>query len=250
MTAAAKKQKLKLDQKPDQKLLIEEIERLGKTIRAQIDTAKKYEALAIDKAAVELKKADDNWVTVGQHLAEAQALCKKAGIKFPEFKKKWAPSLARSTVFRIIAAAKGGIAIEDQRKVWREEKAAERAEKKSKTKPASETIPTPSSDRQAEEKQVDQVIAKLPLSWAPPAETPKKPSSAPATKTEAPAPVTKPEATPPSLPRFEEGVGLLRGAMSWPASKFKSTYLPAADLEAVAEFLKAVAAERSKKAAA
>jgi hypothetical protein len=135
-----------------------ELEQAGKFIAAQIEKARGYEADAKEKVEHALKRADDHWTSVAQRLSEARKLCFESKQNFDDFKKKYAPDLSRTTIYRLTSIGAGTLSIEEQRKTWREEKREKRAAaKESRTKM--------SGIDEAARKQVEGVIANLPSSW-------------------------------------------------------------------------------------
>lgn len=90
-----------------------EVAALGFRIRAQLKTMRGYEAKAHEKAGVELRKADDNWTTVTQLLAEAKAKCSAGGFK--AFKKKFCPNLGRSRIYELLRIGSGKETLEESR---------------------------------------------------------------------------------------------------------------------------------------
>jgi hypothetical protein len=77
---------------------------IGHQIRARLKTMG-YETKAREKAGVELRKANDNWITVTQLLAEAKAKCNAGGFK--AFKEKFCPDLGRSRIYELLAIGAG-----------------------------------------------------------------------------------------------------------------------------------------------
>jgi hypothetical protein len=141
-----------------------ELEQAGKFIAAQIEKARGYEADAKEKVEHALKRADDHWTSVAQRLSEARKLCFESKQNFDDFKKKYAPDLSRTTIYRLTSIGAGTLSIEEQRKTWREEKREKRAAaKESRTKM--------SGIDEAARKQVEGVIANLPSSWGTPEES-------------------------------------------------------------------------------
>jgi hypothetical protein len=90
-----------------------ELEPLGKRIIAHLERMRGYEALAQQKAGIELKKAENNWITVTQLLAEAKGKCDKGGFK--AFQKKYCPDLGRSRIYELLAIGTGKRSLEDSR---------------------------------------------------------------------------------------------------------------------------------------
>jgi hypothetical protein len=86
---------------------------LGSRIAAQLKTMRSYEVKAREKAGVELRKAQDNFDTITQLLAEAKAKCDGAGFK--AFKKRYCPNLSRSRVYELLAIGSGKTTIEESR---------------------------------------------------------------------------------------------------------------------------------------
>jgi hypothetical protein len=86
---------------------------LGSRIAAQLKTMRSYEAKARKKAGVELRKAQDNFDTITQLLAEAKAKCDGGGFK--AFKKRYCPNLSRSRVYELLAIGSGKTTIEASR---------------------------------------------------------------------------------------------------------------------------------------
>jgi hypothetical protein len=72
-----------------------------------------YEGKAREKAGVELRKADDNWTTVTQLLAEAKAKCSTGGFK--AFKEKFCPDLSRSRIYELLQIGDGTKNLEESR---------------------------------------------------------------------------------------------------------------------------------------
>jgi hypothetical protein len=95
-----------------------ELEPLGKRITAHLERMRGYEALAQQKAGIELKKAENNWITVTQLLAEAKGKCDKGGFK--AFQKKYCPDLGRSRIYELLALGSGKKTIEASRAATRE----------------------------------------------------------------------------------------------------------------------------------
>jgi hypothetical protein len=94
----------------------DKLEQAGKFIAAQIKKAREYEHAAKEKVEHALKKADEHWTTVTQRLAEARKLCIESKQSFKDFKKKYAPDISRTTLYRVIAIGAGTLSIEEQRK--------------------------------------------------------------------------------------------------------------------------------------
>jgi hypothetical protein len=84
-----------------------------------------------EKAGVELRKANDNWTTVTQLLAEAKAKCSTDGFK--AFKKKYCPDLSRSRIYELLQIGSGKKTIEESRAAKRKSVAKSRGKKESAT---------------------------------------------------------------------------------------------------------------------
>jgi len=82
-------------------------------------------ARALEKAGVELRKANDNWITVSQLLAEAKAKCDGGGFK--AFKAKYCSDLSRSRIYELLAIGSGKKTLEQSRAKKRESVAKSRA---------------------------------------------------------------------------------------------------------------------------
>jgi hypothetical protein len=90
-----------------------EVLALGFRIHKQLKKVRSYEAKAQAKAGVELRKADDNWITVTQLLAEAKAKCNAGGFK--AFKEKFCPNLSRSRIYQLLEIGTGKKTLEGSR---------------------------------------------------------------------------------------------------------------------------------------
>jgi hypothetical protein len=101
---------------------------LGHQVRARLKTVRGYEAKAREKAGVELRKAEDNWITVTQLLAEAKAKCTVGG--FRAFKEKFCPNLGRSRIYELLQIASGKKTTEQVKAESRGRKAKQRAKNK------------------------------------------------------------------------------------------------------------------------
>ena len=108
-----------------------EVQTLGRRIAAHLQKVRDYEAKAHEKAGVELRKADDNWTTVTQLLAEAKAKCSTDGFK--AFKEKYCPDLSRSRIYELLQIGSGKKTIEESRAAKRESVAKSRGKKESAT---------------------------------------------------------------------------------------------------------------------
>jgi hypothetical protein len=105
-----------------------EVETLGRQIAARLQKVRDYEAKAQEKAGVELRKADDNWTTVTQLLAEAKAKCDADGFK--AFKEKYCPDLGRSRIYELLQIGSGKKTVEQVKADGRGRKARQRAKNK------------------------------------------------------------------------------------------------------------------------
>jgi hypothetical protein len=94
-----------------------EVEALGYRIAAHLKKMRDYEIKAHEKAGVELRKAEDNWTTVTQLLAEAKAKCDAGGFK--AFKKKYCPDLSRSRIYELLEIGSGKKTLEESRAATR-----------------------------------------------------------------------------------------------------------------------------------
>ena len=150
----------------------------GCRIREQLKIARDYEAKARKKAGVELRKAENNWITVTQLLAEAKAKCSAGGFK--KFKAKYCPDLGRSRIYELLAIASGKKSIEQVKAESRGRKAKERAENKREL-----SVTTIVTDEPA--------VEPLPVAVGKSAEV----EVADPEVTAEPAPITEPEAPPP-----------------------------------------------------
>jgi hypothetical protein len=108
-----------------------EVEALGYRIAAHLKKVRDYEAKAHEKAGVELRKAEDNWTTVTQLLAEAKAKCNAGGFK--AFKEKYCPNLSRSRIYELLEIGTGKKTLEESRAAKRESVAKSRRGKKVST---------------------------------------------------------------------------------------------------------------------
>src|SRR5689334_5772674 len=108
-----------------------EVEALGYRIAAHLKKVRDYEAKAHEKAGVELRKAEDNWTTVTQLLAEAKAKCNAGGFK--AFKEKFCPNLSRSRIYQLLEIGTGKKTLEESRAAKRESVAKSRRGKKVST---------------------------------------------------------------------------------------------------------------------
>src|SRR5438309_4374312 len=108
-----------------------EVQTLGRRIAAHLQKVRDYEAKAHEKAGVELRKADDNWTTVTQLLAEAKAKCSTDGFKV--FKEKYCPDLSRSRIYELLQIGSGKKTIEESRAAKRKSVAKSRGKKVSAT---------------------------------------------------------------------------------------------------------------------
>jgi hypothetical protein len=98
-----------------------EVETLGRQIAARLQKVRDYEAKAQEKAGVELRKADDNWTTVTQLLAEAKAKCDAGGFK--AFKERYCPNLGRSRIYELLQIGSGKKTVEQVKAEGRGRKA-------------------------------------------------------------------------------------------------------------------------------
>ena len=105
-----------------------EVQALGFRIAAHLKTMRGYEAKAREKAGVELRKADDNWTTVTQLLAEAKEKCSTGGFK--AFKEKFCPNLSRSRIYELLQIGSGKKTLEESRAANRERIAKHRRDKR------------------------------------------------------------------------------------------------------------------------
>jgi hypothetical protein len=101
-----------------------EVEALGYRIAAHLRKMRDYEAKAHEKAGVELRKAEDNWTTVTQLLAEAKQKCSTGGFK--AFKGKFCPDLSRSRIYELLQIGSGKKTLEESRAAKRERVAKSR----------------------------------------------------------------------------------------------------------------------------
>jgi hypothetical protein len=124
-----------------------EVDTLGRQIAARLQKVRDYEAKAQEKAGVELRKADDNWTTVTQLLAEAKAKCDADGFK--AFKEKYCPDLGGSRIYELLQIGSGKKTVEQVKAEGRGRKARQRAKNKresvtdtvtDKAAPADETL--------------------------------------------------------------------------------------------------------------
>ncbi len=115
-----------------------EVEALGFRIAAHLQKARDYEAKAREKAGVELRKADDNWTTVIQLLAEAKAKCSAGGFK--AFQEKYCPNLSRSRIYELLEIGSGKKTLEESRAANRERVAKHRG-KVSVTNDVTDRVP-------------------------------------------------------------------------------------------------------------
>jgi hypothetical protein len=95
-----------------------EVAALGCRIAAHLEKMRNYEAKAHAKAGIELRKAEDNWITVTQLLAEAKAKCDVGG--FEAFKEKYCPDLSRSRIYELLQIGRGKKTLEEVRAEKRE----------------------------------------------------------------------------------------------------------------------------------
>ena len=105
-----------------------ELESLGKRIMAHLEKVRTYEAKAHEKAGVELHKADDNWNSFTQLLAEAKAQCDTGGFK--AFKRKYCPNRQKSRIYELLAIGSGKKTLEETRAEKRARVAKSRQKKK------------------------------------------------------------------------------------------------------------------------
>jgi hypothetical protein len=89
------------------------LEQDGKTVAAQLQKVRDYEASAKEKAGHELKKADEFWISLTKTLAEVKAKCK--GLGFKAFKEKYCPDLSRSRICELVAVGDGKKTLEETR---------------------------------------------------------------------------------------------------------------------------------------
>jgi hypothetical protein len=101
-----------------------EVEALGYRIAAHLQKVRDYEAKAHEKAGVELRKADDNWTTVTQLLAEAKVKCDAGGFK--AFKERFCPDLSRSRIYELLQIGSGKKTLEESRAAKRKSVAKSR----------------------------------------------------------------------------------------------------------------------------
>ena len=86
---------------------------LGSQIRAHLKTMRNYEAQARKKVDVELRKAQNNFDTITQLLAEAKAKCDAGGFK--AFKEKYCPDLGRSRIYELLQIGSGKKTLDQSR---------------------------------------------------------------------------------------------------------------------------------------
>jgi hypothetical protein len=121
-----------------------ELEPLGMKIAAHLKKARAYEAKAHEKAGIELRKADDNWNSVTQLLAEAKAKCDGGG--FEAFKAKFCPDLERSRIYELLRIGSGQETLEENRDKNRKRQAQHRAKKSAKSAPTPSVTPPSVTD--------------------------------------------------------------------------------------------------------
>jgi hypothetical protein len=117
------------------------IDDLGKKIAVHLQKVRTYEAKAHKKAGVELRKADDNWNTVTQLLAEAKAKCDGGGFK--AFKARYCPDLSKSYIYELIAIGSGKKTAEESLANKRGRVARSRAKRQAKVSATGDVADTP-----------------------------------------------------------------------------------------------------------
>jgi len=100
-----------------------EVEKIGEEIKVRI--GKMLEAA--EAASPHVKRLEDHGDTVAKMLADVHPKCKAAGMRFEDFKKKYAPDFDRQKIYHLIRIGKGTLTIEDKRAAVAKRKRDQRA---------------------------------------------------------------------------------------------------------------------------
>ncbi len=109
---------------------LDDLEQEGRNVAAIVGKIKAYEESAEEKAGADLKRAQDLRDTLDKELARIAPKCKAAGMKFADFKKKYAPDYGRTKLYQILAIADGRKTVEEVREGNAERKRNQRVRDK------------------------------------------------------------------------------------------------------------------------
>ena len=109
---------------------VEELEDLGKQIKARVAKMEKAQAAIAEKSGRDVKDWIDYRDSIAKLLADAREKCKVAQVKFKEFREKHAPGFGRTQLYELLRVGRGVLTIEDQRQRERLKKQTQRAPKK------------------------------------------------------------------------------------------------------------------------
>lgn len=126
---------------------LDDLEQEGKNVAVLVEKIKQYEKSAEEKAGADLKKAQDFRDTLAKELARIEPKCKAAGMKFADFKKKYAPDFGRTKLYELLRIGRGDTTTEEARAHKTEKKREERAAKSSATSDVADTPRTATGDK-------------------------------------------------------------------------------------------------------
>ena len=126
---------------------LDDLEQEGKNVAVLVEKIKQYEKSAEEKAGADLKKAQDFRDTLAKELARIEPKCKAAGMKFADFKKKYAPDFGRTKLYELLRIGRGDTTTEEARAHKTEKKREERAAKSSATSDVADTLRTATGDK-------------------------------------------------------------------------------------------------------
>ena len=117
------------------------LEQDGRTVAAQLQKMRDYEATAYEKAGYELGKLDQFEKTLKQTLVDVKKKCTPAGYK--AFKEKWCPGLKRSRIDRLLLIGRGEKTLKEARAEDAARKRKSRAKKKDAVTVTATVVPPP-----------------------------------------------------------------------------------------------------------
>lgn len=101
------------DKKAKAAKAVARLETLGNEIAERIKIADKALAGLKEKASREFKDFVGHRASIAKMLADAKAECKKVGMKFEDFRLKYAPNFQRSLTYELIAIGEGQLTLAD-----------------------------------------------------------------------------------------------------------------------------------------